>query len=67
MSFGRYDANGTFVQDHTVPSYPSETPDPSVGQPHIIVQVQNGAHRVIYPSPFTDSDFQLPPWVSQAG
>jgi branched-chain amino acid transport system substrate-binding protein len=67
MSFGRYDANGNFVQDHTVPSYPSETQDPSVGQPHIIVQVQNGTHRVIYPAPFTDSDFQLPPWVSQAG
>ncbi len=64
MSFGRYEGD-TFVQDHTVPSYPSETPDPSVGQPHIIVQVQNGAHKVIYPAPFTNSDFQLPPWLHQ--
>jgi branched-chain amino acid transport system substrate-binding protein len=46
-------------------SYPDVTPDPSLGQAHMIYQIQDGAHRAIGPEPFgTVANFRLPPWCS---
>ena len=53
-------------------SYPDVTPDPSMGQAHMIYQIQDGTHRVIGPEPFgTPASFRLPSWCcgiqAQAG
>ena len=49
--------------DHAGVAYPGETNDPSLGQAHIFVQIQGGQHKVIGPTPWTDGEFQLPPWL----
>lgn len=51
-------------ENHAGLAYPGQTTDPSLGQPHIIVQIQNGEHKIISPAPYTTSEFQLPPWFS---
>jgi branched-chain amino acid transport system substrate-binding protein len=43
-------------------SYPDDTPDPSLGQAHLVLQVQDGAHRILDPLPYADGSFVLPPW-----
>ena len=45
-------------------SYPDSTMDPSLGQAHLIYQIQGGRHRIISPSPYNDSAFRLPGWMS---
>lgn len=46
-------------------SYPDVTPDPSIGQAHMIYQIQNGQHRTIGPEPFgTTATFRLPSWCT---
>lgn len=49
--------------NHAGLQYPEQTPDPSLGQPHLIVQIQAKQHRVISPAPYTSGGFQLPPWL----
>ncbi len=49
--------------NHAGVAYPGETNDPSLGQAHIIVQIQNKEHKVISPTPWNDGEFQLPPWL----
>ena len=59
--------NGSYVlgaRDQTGRSYPLETSDPSLGQAHLVFQVQGGAHRVLHPSPYAEAGFQPPPWLS---
>jgi branched-chain amino acid transport system substrate-binding protein len=51
-------------ENHAGQAYPGQTTDPSLGQPHIIVQIQNGEHKIISPEPYTTSEFQLPPWFA---
>lgn len=53
----------SFPRDHTVSSYPSEIDDPSLGQPHVIAQIREGAHVQIYPEPFVNGEFEVPPWI----
>jgi branched-chain amino acid transport system substrate-binding protein len=48
--------------DHAGVSYPSQSNDPSLGQPHIIVQIQGGEHKVVFPEPYTSGRFELPAW-----
>lgn len=48
--------------NHAGVHYPAQTQDPSLGQPHIIVQIQNGEHVIISPEPYTTGQFQRPPW-----
>jgi branched-chain amino acid transport system substrate-binding protein len=55
---------GISFVNHAGQQYPSQTNDPSLGQPHIIVQIQNGEHKVISPAPYTSGEFQIPPWIS---
>lgn len=54
---------GISFEDHTGLQYPDQTQDPSLGQSMIIVQIQGGQHKVISPEPYTDGEFQVPPWV----
>ena len=49
--------------DHTGVQFPAQTPDASIGQPHIIVQIQDGVQKVVSPTPFTSGTFVLPSWM----
>jgi branched-chain amino acid transport system substrate-binding protein len=49
-------------KSHAGLAYPGQTKDPSLGQAHIIVQLQDGEHKVISPEPYTNGTFQKPPW-----
>jgi branched-chain amino acid transport system substrate-binding protein len=49
--------------DLTVPPYPDEVNDPSLGQPHLYFQIQGGQHKAISPAPYVEAEFQLPPWL----
>jgi branched-chain amino acid transport system substrate-binding protein len=55
---------GISFKDHAGRSYPWETTDPSLGQPHIIVQLQKGQHKIVFPDPYADGKFQLPSWYA---
>ena len=39
---------------------PDVTRDPSLGQAHLVFQVQNGIHRIISPPPYAESTFRVP-------
>jgi branched-chain amino acid transport system substrate-binding protein len=61
--------NGTYFLGHDRQcglGYPDETPDPSLGQAHLVHQVQRGAHRILAPAPYADSTFRTPPWFESA-
>jgi branched-chain amino acid transport system substrate-binding protein len=58
--------NGSYFlgdPDQTGRSYPLETGDPSMGQAHLVFQVQDGADRILHPDPYADSAFRVPPWM----
>jgi branched-chain amino acid transport system substrate-binding protein len=63
-SIHRGGTGGISFTNHAGKAYPAQTPDPSLGQAHIIVQIQNGEHIVIFPDPYTTGEFQVPPWIS---
>jgi branched-chain amino acid transport system substrate-binding protein len=50
-------------ENHTGRQFPAQTADASLGQPHIIVQIQNGEQKVVSPTPFTSGAFVLPSWM----
>jgi branched-chain amino acid transport system substrate-binding protein len=54
---------GISFVDHAGLQYPHQTPDPTLGQSQIIVQIQGGEHVTIFPEPYTNGEFQTPPWV----
>jgi branched-chain amino acid transport system substrate-binding protein len=59
--------NGGYWFDHKSQSglaYPSETPDPSLGQATLFAQVQGGKSEVIDPAPYTQTKYQLAAWQS---
>jgi branched-chain amino acid transport system substrate-binding protein len=43
--------------------YPDDTPDPSLGMPHLTFQIQGGDQVLIAPEPYTTGKFQLPSWL----
>ena len=47
-------------QDHTGRQFPAETADASIGQPHIIVQIQNGVQKVVSPAPLHKRHVRAP-------
>ncbi|MGZ4153919.1 MAG: ABC transporter substrate-binding protein, partial [Actinomycetota bacterium] len=47
-------------------SYPDTTPDPSLGQAHLVFQVQDGEHRVLAPTPYVQASFRSPSWLAAA-
>jgi branched-chain amino acid transport system substrate-binding protein len=44
-------------------AYPDASNDLSLSMPHLFLQIQNGQHRIIYPPPYADADYQTPPWM----
>ncbi len=44
--------------------YPDDTPDPSLGMPHLTFQIQDGKQVLIAPDPYTTGTFQLPAWLA---
>jgi branched-chain amino acid transport system substrate-binding protein len=50
-------------ENHTGRQFPAQTADASLGQPHIIVQIQDGVQKVVSPTPFTSGTFVLPSWM----
>lgn len=45
-------------------AYPDVTVDPSLGQAHLVFQIQDGEHRILSPGPYSESVFRLPPWLA---
>ncbi len=50
-------------------AYPVETPDPSLGNPHLFFQILPGedgalSHQVISPPPYIQTSYVKPPWLS---
>ncbi|ADB52317.1 LuxR C-terminal-related transcriptional regulator [Conexibacter woesei] len=45
-------------------TYPDATPDPSIGQAHLVLQVQHGRHRIVAPDPYAESTFAVSAPVS---
>jgi branched-chain amino acid transport system substrate-binding protein len=55
--------NGSYFLDNAEQSglgFPDTTLDPSLGLAHLVVQVQNGSHRIISPAPYAESRFRSP-------
>ena len=50
--------------NNTVPSYPTEEKDPSIGLPHAFYQVVNREHRCVWPAPYTELAIAKPSWMS---
>jgi branched-chain amino acid transport system substrate-binding protein len=44
-------------------SYPEMTRDPSLGQAHLVFQIQDGEHRVLGPAPYAQASFRAPSWI----
>ncbi len=50
-------------------AYPAETPDPSLGNPHLFFQIGPGeggalAHQIISPAPYIQAEYFQQPWMS---
>jgi len=55
--------NGSYYLDNAGQSglgFPDVTRDPSLGQAHLVFQVQNGTHRIISPQPYAEVSFRVP-------
>jgi branched-chain amino acid transport system substrate-binding protein len=62
--------NGSYFlgdPDQTGRCYPLETADPSLGQAHLVFQVQDGVDRILHPAPYAETGFRLPTWLADAG
>jgi branched-chain amino acid transport system substrate-binding protein len=51
-----------FDDDQSALAYPDMTLDPSLGQAHLMFQVQQGRHRILRPAPYAEASFQRPSW-----
>lgn len=57
--------NGIYYFDHPGQfglGWPFHTADPSLGQAHLVLQIQDGQHRIIGPSPYAEVAFRRPSW-----
>ena len=62
--------NGSYYLDNAGQSglgFPDVTRDPSLGQAHLVFQVQNGTHRIISPQPYAESTFRVPSRSAETG
>jgi len=55
---------GISFKSHAGLAYPDQTNDPSLGQSHLIVQIQDGKQVVISPTPYTTGEYKTPPWFA---
>jgi branched-chain amino acid transport system substrate-binding protein len=44
--------------------YPAKVKDPSLGEPLLTFQIQNGQHVLISPDPYTKGEFKPPAWLA---
>lgn len=51
-----------FDEDQSTLAYPDMTLDPSLGQAHLVFQVQRGQHRILGPPPYSEASFARPSW-----
>lgn len=61
--------NGTYVLGHDRQcglTYPYDTPDPSLGQAHLVFQIQDGVNRIVHPALYADGAFTPPSWLPPA-
>jgi branched-chain amino acid transport system substrate-binding protein len=61
--------NGVYYlgsESHCALSYPDTTRDPSLGQAHLVLQVQDGENRVLAPDMYAESVFRTPSWLVAA-
>jgi branched-chain amino acid transport system substrate-binding protein len=59
--------NGTYFlgnERQTGLSYPDETPDPSLGQAHLVFQIQGRSQRILDPALYADGSFVTPSWFA---
>jgi branched-chain amino acid transport system substrate-binding protein len=59
--------NGSYYLDNAGQSglgYPDLTADPSLGQAHLVFQVQNEGHHIISPPPYAEVPFRVPWWTA---
>ena len=59
--------NGAYYlgsESHCALSYPDTTRDPSLGQAHLLLQVQDGENRVLAPDMYAESVFRTPSWLA---
>ena len=59
--------NGAYFFDSDGQSglaYPDTVVDPSLGQAHLVLQIQNGRHHVLSPIPYVEARFRQPPWCA---
>ena len=45
-------------------AYPDAVVDPSLGQAHLVLQIQDGRHHVLSPIPYVEARFRPPPWCA---
>ena len=67
MRYGTEGVNGAYFLDNErqcALAYPDMTSDPSLSQAHLVLQVQNGEHRIVDPKPYVEAAFTRPPWTS---
>ncbi|MDH2997044.1 amino acid ABC transporter [Pasteurellaceae bacterium LFhippo2] len=62
--------NGTYyfgTEQQIGLTYPDNTTDLSISQPHMVYQIQQGKSRAIAPDLFADAMFKLPNWFNLKG
>ena len=47
-------------------AYPDVTLDPSLGQAHLVFQIQAREHRILSPLPYAEARFRPPDWIPPA-
>jgi branched-chain amino acid transport system substrate-binding protein len=55
---------GLSYENHAGRCYPWQVNDPSLGQSHTIYQIQNKQQALVFPPPYSNGSFQMPPWFS---
>ncbi len=69
MRIGHRNVSGTLAYEpkwQSVRPYPDNTPDPSLGAPHLFYQIKDWEKQeriLISPEPYNTGDFFVPPWI----
>ncbi len=64
MGIHRGVTGGSSFENHAGRCYPWQVNDPSLGQSHTIYQIQDKKQVLVFPGPYTNGEFKLPPWFS---
>jgi branched-chain amino acid transport system substrate-binding protein len=64
MGIHRGTTGASSFENHGGRCYPWQVNDPSLGQSHTIYQIQDAQQVLVFPDPYSQGTFQLPPWFS---